>query len=61
LTCKHVDILAIAILLLGMALYSNLRTAIPLVMTHKRVKVVEPFHRPLILEPKSPLISFTLN
>jgi hypothetical protein len=60
-SCKHVDIFAIAILLLGMALYSNLRTAIPLVMAHKRVTVVEPFHRPLILTPKSPRISFALH
>jgi hypothetical protein len=60
-SCKHIDILAIAILLLGMALYSNLRTAIPLVMTHKRVTVVEPLHRPLALTPKASRISFALN
>jgi hypothetical protein len=58
--CKHVDILAIAILLLGMALFSTARYAAPIAIFHKRT-VVEPFHRSLVTLPKPPYRTLTID
>ena len=51
MSCRHVDIVAIAILLLSMALFSTMRRVPSLVLAHRRI-VVEPLHRPLTMIPK---------
>ena len=58
--CKHVDILAIAILLLGMALFSGTRYAASFTIPPKRI-VVEPFHRPLVVAPKPPYVRLSID
>ena len=60
MSCKHVDILAIAILLLGMALFSTARHASSLVVPHRRI-VAEPFHRSLTLIPKPLYVTLAFN
>jgi hypothetical protein len=60
MSCKHVDILAIAILLLGMALFSTARHAPSLVMPHMPI-VAEPLHRPLTLIPEPPYVTLAFN
>jgi hypothetical protein len=60
MTCKHVDILAVVILLLGIALFSGTRQAASLVITHKRI-VAEPFHRPLVTVPKPPYVTLAVD
>jgi hypothetical protein len=58
--CKHVDILAIAALLLGLALLSKARYTAPYVIFHKGT-VVEPFHRPLVVLPEPPYVRLTVD
>lgn len=60
MNCKHVDILAIAILLLGMALLSTVRYAPFVAVPHKRI-VAEPFHRPSVMIPKPPRLTLTFS
>jgi hypothetical protein len=57
---KHVDILAIAILLFGMALFSARRNNAPVVVLHKRT-VIEPFRSPVVVLPKPPYVTLTVN
>ena len=52
MTCKNVDIVAIAVLLLGMALYSSIDKNVPVVVFHKRITITQPFHPPQIRLPK---------
>ena len=58
--CKHVDILAVAVLLLGMALFSTARYAAPLVVLHNRL-LAEPFHRPLVVLPTPPSVTLAID
>ena len=53
MSCKHVDILAVAILLLGMALLSSARYAPFVAIAQKRI-AAERLHRPSIAIPKPP-------
>ena len=56
MTCKNVDIVAIAVLLLGMALYSGMRKTVPVIVFHKSVAVTDPLHPRQIRLPKPPRI-----
>ena len=58
--CKHVDIFAVTILLLGMALFSTTHHAASLVIPHKRI-VAERFHRPLVAVPEPPYVAPTID
>ena len=58
--CKHVDILALAVLLLGMALFSARRYSAPLVVLHKRT-ISEPFRCPVVVLSRSPYVTLTIN
>ena len=61
MNCKHVDIVAIAVLLLGMALYSaSRRRAIPIVAPHPQV-IAEPSYCPLALDPKATHVTFAFD
>lgn len=58
--CRHVDIIAIAILLLGMALYSvTSAKPVPVVISHQGFRINKPFPRPLVVTPKPPRLPFT--
>jgi hypothetical protein len=55
MTCKNVDIVAIAVILLGVALYSTAHKAVPVVVSHKRIVITAPPY-PVIRVPKPPRI-----
>lgn len=61
MTCRHVDVLAIALLLGGMALFSHIRDAVTPVIFYKQHAMVGPFHRPLVMLPKLPCIKITAD
>ncbi len=60
MSCKHVDIIAVAILLVAMALCSTTRHAIPLAIFHDRI-VVKHFDRSLVRVPKPPYITLAFK
>ncbi len=61
MTCKHIDILAITVLLLGMALLPQVRHAVTPVIFCKQRIVSAPFHRPLVVLPKPPSVTLTID
>lgn len=61
MSCRHVDIVAIAVLLLGMALVSASRHTVPVIIAHKRITLTEQFHRPLVAAPRPPRIPLTFD
>ena len=61
MTCKNVDIVAIAVLLLGMALYSGMRKTVPVMVFHKDIIITEPLHPPQIRLPKPPRIPLAFD
>ncbi|MBV8705678.1 MAG: hypothetical protein JO028_00715 [Acidobacteriaceae bacterium] len=60
MTCKNVDILAITILLLAMALLSAARYT-PLVTIARNRIAAERFHRPSVTVPKPPRLTLSFN
>ncbi len=58
--CKHVDVVAVAILLFGMALFSHARRAVSITGPHGRITIEQPY-RPEITLPKPPRITFALD
>lgn len=57
--CRHVDIVAIAVILLGVALYSAAHKAVPVVMSHKRLIIMPP--HPTVQVPKLPRIPLAFD
>jgi hypothetical protein len=57
---KHVDLIAIGLLLCGIALYSGMRHAMILnVVPHQRITITHGFRPPVVTLPPEPRIPFS--
>lgn len=59
---KHIDLIAVAVLLCGIAVYSRARTCIVFQVNHTagfRFSPRQPFHQPIVAIPKLPRIPYT--
>jgi len=60
-TCKHIDILAVAILLLAMALLSVARYTPLVAIARNRIAAERLFHHPSVTVPKPPRLTLSFN
>ena len=61
MTCKNVDILAITILLLAMALLSAARYTPLVTIARNRIAAERLFHHPSVTVPKPPRLTLSFN
>lgn len=61
MSCKHVDILAITILLLAMALFSAARYSPLVTIARSRIAAERLVHHPSVMVPKPPRLTLSFN
>ena len=56
---KHVDLIAIGLLLCGITFYAHVRSAINFEVSHARIGFTQRFHNPVVVTPRIPPTPFT--